>query len=237
MKFPWKKIDPFAMVLVNKNLRGLARNAIDSFYCRNISTKKKIGNEAAWVVDTATLNSDSIVYSAGVGLGISFELDLVRHYGCQVFLYDPTPTAMKTMSRHENQSDKIHFSLIGFAEATGSYGFAAPKDINEGSFSAATTEELSVIQLECKDIATLMKEHGHYKIDLLKMDIEGFEYGVINHICRNKLNIDQICLEFHDFFDSISKVQTQNAIRRLYDAGYQIIHKAGHDWTFLRQKQ
>ena len=80
-----------------------------------------------------------------------------------------------------------------------------------------------------------MNLRGHSKIDLLKMDIEGFEYEVIEDILQKSLDIRQICLEFHHFMRGISRRKTLKAIRGLKAAGFVLIYKTRFDYTFIRK--
>lgn len=41
-----------------------------------------------------------------------------------------------------------------------------------------------------------MKEFGHTKIDLLKLDIEGAEIVVLNHMLDQKIYPTYLCIEF-----------------------------------------
>lgn len=79
-----------------------------------------------------------------------------------------------------------------------------------------------------------MKENKHDQIELLKIDIEGFEYAVIEDITRNKLKIRQIAVEFHDFYKEIKKAETKRSIDLLKAHGYKLIHKRDHDYTFVK---
>ena len=78
-----------------------------------------------------------------------------------------------------------------------------------------------------------MKERGHTRIDLLKMDIEGFEYEIIEDVLRNSIDIRQICVEFHHFFKNIGFLDTARAILNLKRSGYSLIYKTRFDYTFL----
>ena len=42
-----------------------------------------------------------------------------------------------------------------------------------------------------------MKENGHSHLDLLKMDIEGAEFEVIDSIIEDQVPINILCIEFH----------------------------------------
>ena len=49
-----------------------------------------------WILPTnTTLNENSIIYSAGVGEDISFDLLLQNKYNCKIFLIDPTKRSIK----------------------------------------------------------------------------------------------------------------------------------------------
>jgi FkbM family methyltransferase len=48
-----------------------------------------------------------------------------------------------------------------------------------------------------------MEQLGHDRIDLLKIDIEGAEYKVIESILADKLDIRVICVEYDECFNPI----------------------------------
>ena len=51
-----------------------------------------------------------------------------------------------------------------------------------------------------------IKELGHEKIDILKMDIEGAEFEVIHDIICDGIEFGQLCIEVHDrFFENGDK--------------------------------
>ena len=90
-----------------------------------------------------------------------------------------------------------------------------------------------------------MGELGHTYIDLLKIDIEGAEYVVIESIIREKINIKCLCIEFDEFAgankennDNItaSIEKTNRTISLLQEIGYEIIYQNGYtDMTFFRK--
>ena len=42
-----------------------------------------------------------------------------------------------------------------------------------------------------------MKSNGHSHLDLLKIDIEGAEYEVLNYLINKSISVTQILVEFH----------------------------------------
>ena len=81
-----------------------------------------------------------------------------------------------------------------------------------------------------------MEELGHNHIDLLKMDIEGAEYEVLDEILRHELPVRQILVEFHHRFPGIGIGRTLDTVKRLRDAGYKLFHVSPwcEEFAFLK---
>ena len=54
-------------------------------------------------------------------------------------------------------------------------------------------------------LSTILEKLGHNRIDILKMDIEGAEYEVIEDIISSTVPIQQVLIEFHHRFSSLRK--------------------------------
>jgi hypothetical protein len=84
-----------------------------------------------------------------------------------------------------------------------------------------------------------MKSLGHEKIDLLKLDIEGAEYSVIDSIIEDGLNVNIVCLEFDEYFNPIDnrfRDRIREYINKIISQNYTMIHKQGNgNYTFLRE--
>jgi hypothetical protein len=85
----------------------------------------------------------------------------------------------------------------------------------------------------CTTLPAELRKNGHTSIDLLKIDIEGFEYEVLESCLSAGIPIKQICVEFHDFFPHIPRRKTTDMIRLLQSKGFELIHRLRHDHTFL----
>ena len=83
----------------------------------------------------------------------------------------------------------------------------------------------------------LMKAHGHDRIDLLKMDIEGAEYEVLDGLLDSPVLPGQLLVEFHHRFVENGLDRTYAIIGRLREAGYRIfaVSEIGREVSFLRQ--
>jgi len=81
-----------------------------------------------------------------------------------------------------------------------------------------------------------MKELGHKYIDILKMDIEGAEYDVINEMSKSDIRPQQILVEFHHRFQGVGIRETIKAIRRLKIMGYNLfsVSDTNEEFGFIR---
>jgi hypothetical protein len=140
------------------------------------------------------------------------------------------------MARPENHGSHFRFFPVGLAGREGHLTLAPPRDSQEGSwFSHRQAEE--TIQVPCTDLASLMRKNGHERIDLLKIDIEGSEYEVIDNLLERRIPVRQICVEFHHgMLPGVRRRQSIRSILKLLAAGYQLIDQAGNNHTFLRRR-
>lgn len=204
-------------------------------------TKKRaglvtLGDACPWTIDADKLRADSNVLCAGAGNDITFEKALIASYGCKVVLLDPSPTGLATVQKENLSAASLRFLPIGLAGKDGPVDFREPIDSTEGSFTAGNSANSNSHQFPCQTLSTLMSMLGWSHIDLLKIDIEGLEYEVIQHILQNKINIRQICVEFHhgNVFRH-KRRDTIDAVLALRRAGYDLIHRHSWDHTFIRR--
>jgi hypothetical protein len=82
---------------------------------------------------------------------------------------------------------------------------------------------------------TFLSELRHTQIDLLKMDIEGAEYAVIEDLLASRIFVKQLLVEFHHRWKEISVSKTAAAIRSLNFMGYRIfaVSPSGEEYGFL----
>jgi len=180
------------------------------------------------------LSPASIVYSAGVGQDITFEHALVQRVGCHIQLFDPSPTGVATMALAANQHPLIHFSAIGLADEDGLVDFEPPADPAEGSYLLTTAGVgAATCHFPCKTLRSVMDGLGHTRIDLLKLDIEGFEYGILEQIVTDGLHVGQICVEVHPRIVPDGRRRTEALMASLARAHYRLIHREMNDLTFL----
>jgi len=229
--------------LITRALRGrkvlLGR---DFYQSRQIKCPRlTFGNTYAdWTFCPQNLDENSVIYSFGVGEDISFDLKLIQHFNLHIHAFDPSPRSIEWVQK-EKPREEFHFYPFGLADQDGSITFIEPQEpgihslkMTDSSYREA--EELKTHLLPVHRLSTIVKKLGHERIDLLKMDIEGAEYEVIEDLVNSSIPISQVLIEFHHRFESIGIGRTQHAISSLNRAGFSIfnVSASGEEISFIK---
>ncbi len=191
--------------------------------------------ECHWFFCPDGLNAQSVIYSGGVGRDITFEHGLVDRFGCSVVLCDPSPTGLETMSKPENQIPQFRFHPVALAGKAGTLHLAAPRNPEEGSWFTGELET-PALTVPCIDLSGLLRQNGHRHIDLLKIDIEGAEYGVLDDLVGQRIPVRQVLVEFHhNMIPGIKRKETIRMILKMIAAGYRLVKQDGNNHTFLHR--
>jgi FkbM family methyltransferase len=185
--------------------------------------------DGEWTI--ARSSAPAIVYSFGVGKDIRFERDLLTRFpSSQVFAFDPTPIAIRWL-KGQQLPPNFSFREWGIADTDGTARFSLP----EGHHVSFVMGEGDV-EAPVRKLSTIMNDLGHDRIDILKMDIEGAEYAVLEDILKNRPKIGQILIEFHHRMSGHTLQQTERAIEILRKAGYGIfdISPRGTEYGFIK---
>jgi FkbM family methyltransferase len=215
---------------------------------------KKLGTDyGGWIIPTDRLNEGSVCYLAGAGEDISFDVLVAGLFHCDVYIFDPTPRAKKHFERvvasasggdpitlygkhryaiDEETARHLHFKEIGIWKKADQVRFFAPKDETHVSHSISNLQETeSWFLATVERLSDIMRRNGHQRIDLLKLDIEGAEFEVIDTILEDKLPIGILCVEFHAGNGDLDP--TRAAVKKLEDHGYAVVARENLDFTFV----
>lgn len=225
----YQKKKRFFKRLIGKELR--LRNDIDI----------PVVKDGGWWYAPGQLDADSIVYSLGVGDDIDFDLAVIDKYGVEVHAFDPTPSSVRLMeSRNLPKRFVFHPWAVTAHDGTLTFYPRLKKDGTKSQVMyTMIAEDETVdegIEVPAYSLSTICGKLNHGKIDLMKMDIEGAEYEVLDGLLGSPVKPKQLLVEFHHRFPGIGLEQTANLIARLRDDGFRIfaISEAGREVSFLR---
>ena len=250
---------------INKALVDLLKlnGKIGSIRTNNSYEFEMFGNQSygGWTIPKNILNENSVCYLVGAGEDISFDCKLANKYTCKVFIFDPTPRAKqhfknlisailknKKMSVNNSETEfynipKEKLDLLKYYD----YGvwskteikkfFVPPKEKYVSHSIANFSKTKKYFEAQCKTVMDIMEELGHNKIDLLKLDVEGVEYEIIDSIIKDKLKIKILCLEFDEtpILSIMGYLRVRKTIKKLLQNNFELIHINESDFTFIKK--
>jgi len=173
------------------------------------------------------LNSDSIVFDVGSYLG-DFSYNLNKKYNCTFYLFEPYPEyAKKTSARFSGHSNFI-VKNYGLSNRNGFFDLNVSQD--GSSFSNIKLSKKELIKCEIKNFAKVFNKLNIKKIDLIKINIEGDEYDLLDHIIKEKLHLKIINLQiqFHNFVPNA--VKRRNKIIKELSKSHELLWSYDFVW-------
>jgi FkbM family methyltransferase len=177
-----------------------------------------------WHVVPELLRKNDIVYSIGICDDIGFETKAIEQNHVNIFAFDPTPYSVDWINK-QNLPSSFHFHPWAVSATDGNF-FLYPRQNKRGKKSKVmyTFHQESAskegVKVQALTIESMMKELNHDSIDVLKMDIEGSEYDVIDNLMLSSVRPRMLLIEFHHRFKGIGKEKTLDTVQLLRENGY-----------------
>lgn len=186
----------------------------------------RFGSEyGGWDIIENDLSGRSVVYSFGVGEDATFDSGVIDAFGLTVHAFDPTPRSIEWV-RKQAFPEQFVMHEYGIAAFDGDVTFNPPENPLHVSHTILERPETAsdAITVPVRKLSSIMDDLGHSHIDILKLDIEGAEYDVIDDILSSEIRPSQFLVEFHTRFPGGGKPKTKRAIDSLRSAGYRLFH-------------
>jgi Methyltransferase FkbM domain len=220
-----------------------------------------------WIIPANLLNTNSICYLVGAGEDVSFDLALADRYGCPVHVFDPTPRAVAHVELLKKNllsgqptacataqggyypdyppalAELIHLHPVGIWHEDAVLRFYAPQNEAHVSHSLVNLQRSEhAVEVPVRQLSGVMAEHGHKRISLLKLDIEGAEYQVLTSLLVFNIEADALCIEYDEnhlnHLDRHYLSRIEASLMALHEAGYRVIAKEPdcHNYTLLHSR-
>ncbi|MDA8844882.1 FkbM family methyltransferase [Candidatus Pelagibacter bacterium] len=223
----------FIKLIIDQIIRTIG--SLGHFFLKNRKYDDRLESIGNYRLLSEDISSNSIIYSCGIAKNIKFDKKISEKFNCDVYMFDPTKESYEFMN--VNNNPKLKFYNIGVWTEDGDIKFYHPDDkynnSEYGNLSATNFfKSGTYIKLPCKSIPSIMKEHKHLKIDVLKMDIEGAAFVILNHLLSNNVYPKQIIVELErpffiynasltDFLDYF--IKRRKIRKKLKQTGYDLI--------------
>jgi FkbM family methyltransferase len=192
-----------------------------------------------YIIDN--LDSKSVIIDVGTGNDADLSQNLITKYGLKSYGFDPTLKHQESLKHIEKESGR-KFTIFDSAlsDKTGTAEFNESTSDISGSFSTdhinmkrGTIKKYLVKTITLEDILSKL---SLAKVNLIKIDIEGEGYKVINSLTKDLTNkVDQFVFEFHHHcIDKYSVLDTLKSIKKLELLGFKYYSNDGINYLFYR---
>ena len=207
----------------------------------------------------------ALVYSFGLGTDTSFDEDMIKRYGAVVHGFDPTPGALSYARGRAASLPDCFFALhpFGLNHKDGEIDLYPPANPSHISHNQLPRPGARPVAATLLRLATIMHLLGHARVHILKMDVEGAEFSVLDALLSppppplgeagpggghappaasagdGELPFDQLCVEYHPGLHPGGPAAGAAAIKRITAAlrarGLSLVASNGaHEYSYAR---
>ena len=189
----------------------------------------------AWTVAPEYVRPNGVMYSFGVGYDISFDEAAITQLKLEAHGFDPSPHIIELM-RNRDLPRRFTFHPYGLGEADGVISFFSA--VQGGSMRSVRGDEDTIkAELPVKCLQTIVKELDTDCLEILKMDVEGAEYGLLQSLVSCPIPIRQLLIEFHHRSGVGTLQNTIDAVSELRRNGFLLFHvsETSSEFSFLHK--
>jgi FkbM family methyltransferase len=189
----------------------------------NESTSDNSEALALWTIDqgdkTLRLNYDihenSIVFDLG-GYQGQWASDIFAMYCCSIHVFEPVEQFAEEIKQRFINNKKIKVHSFGLASEQGKIEIT----LDENSSSSFRLGDKST-QGNLKNFSNFLDENSISKVDLIKINIEGGEYDLLEHLLENGIItvFRNIQVQFHNFVPNCEQ-RMQNICNQLRETHF-----------------
>jgi FkbM family methyltransferase len=189
-----------ALGMVQWTLAGVARVA--SRHLLRASRDLESPELAAWYRDGGdetlrldyALDADSLVLDVGAFDG-EWAAEIFSRYVCRIHLFEPVAAMAARARRRFAKNPRVAVHEFGLAARDGSARISLA-----GPGSSLYRHRGPTERIHLRAAAAFMREHDARRVDLMKINIEGGEYELLEHLLDEDLvrGIRDLQVQFHD---------------------------------------
>ncbi len=158
------------------------------------------------------LNKTSLVFDLG-GYKGQWTSDIYSKYQCRIFIFEPVAAFAKLIDERFKLNEDIKVFNFGL----GSKNEVLSININSDASSVLMhSDDHNQEKIYIKDFQSFLEQNNIDTIDLIKINIEGAEFDLMDYILDNNLisRIKTIQIQFHNFFAD-ADVRRDTIIKKL----------------------
>lgn len=140
------------------------------------------------------LHAGSVVLDAG-GYRGDFAAEVAARYGCTVHVFEPVPQFADAIARRFARNPRVHLHRFGLGART----LQLPITLSDDGSSVHRAGP-RLLTIDIVDVAAFIRRQALGRIDLLKLNIEGGEYDLLERLLDTGLidRIGEVQVQFHE---------------------------------------
>lgn len=166
-----------------------------------------------------TLDENSIVFDLG-GYEGQWCSDIFSKYQCSIFVFEPFHKYANNIRERFSKNSRIKIFDFGLGKEDKRFLLYSNDDA-----SSVFKQQGESHEIEIKKASHFLKSNSIAKIDLMKINIEGGEYDLLEELIEagNVKDIKNIQVQFHDFVpNAYSRMKNiQHALSQTHNLSYQ----------------
>ncbi len=141
------------------------------------------------------LDEDSIVFDLG-GYEGSWTSDIFSMYCSNMYIFEPVKLFYEEIEKRFKKNKNIHVYNYGLSNSNKKIKISL-NDNGSSEFGTNTSKE----EISLTKAADFFKDNKISKIDLIKINIEGGEYDLLEHLLDSRFikSIKNVQVQFHEF--------------------------------------
>lgn len=170
------------------------------------------------------LSKSSIVLDLG-GFKGDFAQEIYNRYSCEIHVFEPVLSFYNAINDRFIDNKKVTAYPFGLANEDKELYISNSNDASSVFIEGEGSEKIKL-----KSILKFIEEHNMIDVDLIKINIEGGEYEVLESlIADNKLSMfKNLQIQFHDFIienakERMSKIQQELAKTHVLTYQYEFV--------------
>lgn len=141
---------------------------------------------------------NGIIFDVGANIGMFTLLVARQNPDCRVYSFEPNPDVYMRLTKNieVNGLENVKPYRLGFSDKEAVAGIDDRESTVLGTIRFGDAGGLKRVELSTIDL--FMKREGIKRIDLLKLDIEGFEYLALKGLEKNIRGVRRIVMEYSE---------------------------------------
>lgn len=166
-----------------------------------------------------SLGKEDIVLDVG-GYEGQWASDIYSKYLCTIHIFEPVRTYADLIMERFEKNSQIHTHAYGLGNKNHELQLSLAGD---ASSTIVKTDNLVTVKIV--EFKSWVKANLITKVTLIKINIEGGEYELLEHILETGLieNIENLQIQFHNFFPDAEQrmLEIQTSLQKTHELTYQ----------------